>query len=508
MKAKKVLLTLLILILMLLSAFSCGKHRTEDGTYYRSLSPRKTLQSSMKISLKGQTFHSFLSRGRICVSQQQGDTTYYGVLSDMGETILPTQYTALTDAGDFLVAEGVEEQKEGEPENRNIVFSRTGKRLYSSVEELEVTDVGGGYFSVKEKGSSYLINPEGRNALPGTLLDDSYIYTYCGDFAIAKSTEKGSLFIFDLATSSILYKFFNTNNSAYSAFYVGGRDFIVICNERVQSSDNYSISLSKNEGTNYYRQSIRRYTAGIDRAKTLSMGHFVTAIYNKYSFGLTEEDREEYSLKEGYHAMSYYVTEGKKASGALSYAILNSSLREVKELPEGVSSRLTLVDGIAAASSNEGAILFLDEKADVVGRIDDNVYQNIVFSGEIVTASKVTESGSIRLGGFDLSGRNVIPFEYSYISVFVGGKAVATKEGKSYIVNTSGEENYIGDYTFPHHFDGFYELRSGDTIGAASYDGTNLIAPDYTAFVAVRRYGSYVYAALSIGSVIDVYRLY
>ena len=404
--------------------------------------------------------------------------------------------------GSFIVAEG------GEESSKFHVFSSDGQLLYTSDETIEVTDVGSGYFSVAENSNSYLFNGEGVNVLPGTLLDSTYAYSVCGDFILARSAAKGRTFVFHTKRSDTLLSFFDSETMNYLVSYSGGNDFIVVKTEKTAADASYDVVIDRGEGSTYYKQTVRRYTIGIADPVTLTPDRFIVKIYNAYSIGQTVETRKNYALKEGYQGVAYYLTEGRKASGALGHYIADGALREIKSLPDGVSALITPVNGVAAATDHQGAILFLDENADVVGRIDDAVYQNVLFSGEIVTASKVTENGVIRLGGFDRSGRMVIPFEYSYISAFIGGKAIASKGGKAYVITTSGAEEYVGEYSMPHYFDGFYEVRRDDRVGAASFDGVTLIPSTYRTIKAVSRYENVVYVAVTIGTVTDVYRLY
>ncbi len=489
------------LVLVALSAVSCKK-KTESASYFRSVSSARALTSSVKIDLKGASFDEFLNRGLIKVKSVEEEGVRYGVMNQAGESILPVSYRSVTCSGDFLIAEG------GEEVSRHHVFSLDGTLLYVSDDEIEVTDVGGGFFSVVTKSTSYLFNGKGENVLPGSLLDQSYAFSACGNYVLARSAEKGRTFVFHTLTSDIIYSFFDSETTSYVVAYLGGSDFAVVKTDLADAAD-YDVALDRGaEGKKYYKQTVRRYTAGVSDPAVLSTGRFIVKIFNAYSVGMTEEDREGFSLKEGFQGVAYYETVGKTASGALSYYIGDASLKELKALPAGVSPLATFVNGTAAVSNASGAICFLNESAEVTGVIDDAVYQDVFFSGEVVVASKVTESGVLRRGGFDKSGKNVIPFEYSYISSFVGGKAVVSKGGKAYVMTSSGAETYVGDYTMPHYFDGFYETRSGDFVGATSFDGVPLIAPTYQTFSAVRRYGDSVYVALSLGAVTDVYRFY
>ena len=502
MKLKKAFLVLCALVLVAVCAVSCKKTKSIEECYL-SVPARHALHSSVKLSLNGASFHSFLNRGLIKVSDQKDGNPVYGVMNDAGETILPTEYTSLYSLGDFLVAEG------GEVVSRHYVFSLKGTLLYTSDDAVEVKDVGDGYFAVSDGENCSIYNQKGENVLPGTRLDATYAYSACGDFILAKSATKGTTFVFHALTSNILFSFFDNETTKHLVAYVGGNDFIVVKSEETNSSD-YDVALTRGgeSGVVYYKQTVRRYTSGVATPTTLEIDRFIVQVTNKYTVGLTEQDRENFALKSGYQGVGYYVTDGKSATGALSYYIGDSGLKQVRALPEGVSPWMTFIDGTAVASSSSGAIVFFNQNGEVTGKIEDAVYQNVVFSGEVVTASKMTESGVVRLGAFDKKGNLVLPFEYSYISSFVGDKAVASKGGKAYLVTASGAETYIGDYSMPHYFDGFYQVQSGSFVGANSFDGVALIAPSYQSFEDVRRYGDSVYVALSIGSVTDVYRLY
>ena len=503
MKVRKVLLILIAMMLVALSMVSCGnKEESDPASYYRSISSRGALRSASKVSLGGYAFESFLNRGEIKISEKRGDITYYGVLSGRGDSILPVSYTTILASGDFLIAEG------GEETSRRIVYSYSGKELYSATEAYDVSDVGGGLFSVKTRTASHLYNGEGAEVLPGTSLDQTYDYSACGDYVIARSGERGRTFVFHARTSDLVYSFFDSSNRNHLVAYVGGKDFIVVYTDKLESAEGCDVEIKRDEGTVYYKQSVYRYTVGVAEPTPLTPGKFIVKINNKYSIGVTEYERENYSLLDGYNAVSYYVTDGRVASGALNHYIADGALSTLKALPEGVSALYVPVDGVTAVVSKEGAILYLDESAEVFCRIADAAYQDVVFSGGMVVASKIVASGVVRRGGFDLEGHNVIPFEYSYISAFVGGKAIATKDGKAYVITTTGSETYIGDFSMPYYFDGFYQIERGGYVGAMSFDGVELIPASYTAFAAVTRYEETVYVALTLGDVADVYRLY
>lgn len=506
MKAKRVLLILIVLILCVTVAVSCKKKEEQETplSFYRSASPRQALTTSVQVSLQGYSFDSFLEGGKIKVAEideNNSANTLYGVISGRGEIILPVKYTSLKSVGSFFLAEG------GEEISRHYVFSEDGRELYVSDEAIGVIDVGEGYFSVSTATASYLLNENGENVLPGTHMEPSCRYSVCGEYVLAKNEAKKETFIFHAKTSNVLLSFFDSDAKTHLVVYVGGKEFIDVFSERLESSEGADVEINRDSGVYYYKQTIRRYNAENGASVLLTPGRFIVRIDNRYTLS-DVSGRESFLLEEGYNAVAYYAIEGRKASGSLNYYIADASLSVLKDLPEDVSARLNFVNGLAAAVNGSGSILLLDDKADVKLKIDDAVYQDVVFSGEVVTASKVMENGTVRRGAFDLSGKVVVPFEYSYISEFVGGKAVATKAGVAYLLSSGGEAVYIGDYTMPHYFEGFYQTTSGDMVGAASFDGKTLIPPVYFAVTEYARDGNTVYVALSVDSVTDVYRLY
>ena len=487
------------LVLTALCFVSC-KGKREPTVFYTSVAPRRALTASVKVSLSGYAFDSFLNGGLIKVSETRDGETYYGAVNGEGEAVLPVSYTSLSSEGGFLVAEG------GEEKNEHHVFLSSGAELLTLSELSSVRDIGDGYFSVVTSGGSAVYDKTGKNVLPGTDLDGTYEYASCGNFILARSEEKGRTFVFHALTSDVKLSFFDTETTSYLVAYVGGGDFVAVKTDVAEASD-YDVALDRGEGTTYYKQTARRYTVGVENPVTLDPGRFIVRIANRNSIGLTEAERASFSLKDGFSAVSYYKTEGKRATGALSYYIADGSLKELKAMPDGVSPLFTPVNGVGAALSSSGAVVFLNESGDEVGRIDDAVYQDIVFSGEVVVASKIVD-GKVKRGGLNKKGETVVPFEYSYISAFVGEKAVASKAGKSYVVTTNGAETYICDEAFPHYLDGISKVTDGTKVGVVSLDGVSLVSPAYQGFAAVRRYGDVVYAALTLGSVTDVYRLY
>lgn len=499
MRYKKILIFLLALVL-LLSFPSCKKGK--EAAYYSSRESRHELTSSVRVPMGDYSFDAFLNRGMIRVSQGGETEQKYGVLNLDGEVILPARYESVTMQGDFFLLGGDLSGSLYE------VASLEGERVYASDLPLSITDVGGGCVAITEGKNSYLYDSNGNNILPGTSLDNTYEYLSCGAFVIARSAVRNNAFVFHALTSEIRLRFLGSESVSYEVSYAGGNNFIVIRNETVTEKEDYTFALKRSDGTRYFKQTLSLYVIGSDAPRSLEADRPIVSVSGKYAFGVSEEEREKFSLNEGYFAVRYYVTEGKTSDGTMAYYLSDASLREIRTLPSGISPILTMVDGRAAALSNEGAIYLFDQNLAVLAKIDDAPYQSLVFSGGVITASKLV-NGARRIGGFDLTGKEVIPFEYSYISEFYGEKAVATKGGKAYLVDKQGGAEYVAEAEFPFYWEGFYEKQSGGLIGLTSFGGHELFPCRYQSFKGVRRYGDEVLVALEgQNGTTEVYRLF
>ena len=76
------------------------------------------------------------------------------------------------------------------------------------------------------------------------------------------------------------------------------------------------------------------------------------------------------------------------------------------------------------------------------------------------------------------------------------------------MIDTSGSIRYVGDYTFPYYWDGFYEVWQGGAVGLVSWDGVTLLPTSFTGIKDVKRYGGEVFVALSVSDRTEVYRLF
>ena len=499
MKGKKCLVIVLILLLAF-SLFSCRK-KQETTEYYRNFSSRPALTTAKKISLQGYRFDSFLNRGMILVSETQGSDKRYGVIGEQGELVLPVKYSSITMTGDFFLARG------NLDETLYSVIDLKGDAILETNNYIEISDVGDGMVAVIEDSYATLYNEKGENVLPGSNFDYSYDFVSCGDFVLVKSAKRNSAFIFRTRTSENLLRFIGSEDTEYSVDYLGGNDFVVICNERVSAKTEGAVAFVKGSETTYYLQKVYRYTIGVEKPTRLETDRFLYSVGSRYSFGLTEEDREYYPLKEGVFSVRYYVTDGGKADGSLAYYIGNDSLSELGSLPEGVSPLVKMVDGLVAFGAPSGAIYFVNDALEVVKVIDDAQYQSVVWYGDAVIASKIGESGVRKFGGFDRAGGTILSFEYSYISAFVDGKTVVTKEGKAYLADGKGSFEYLAEESVPFAWDGYYEIREGSRAGLRSFGGVTLLSPSYDEVAGARRYGNRVFVAMSIADVTDIFVL-
>lgn len=492
---------MLSVFILLFLLCSCQKGEEAAG-YYSVRSLRKPLTAARAISLGDYAFVSFLERGLIEVSAEQDGNTFFGVMDEKGTLVVPALYTSIEMEGDFLLATGNLEN------SLYTVFNRKGEILYRSDSPLSIQDVGEGCVAIADSGAerSYVISDK-REDLLGAALDQTYRYSVCGDYIVAQSTKRYKSFVFERRTGGVLLSFYGSSTLQYDVAYMGGKDFIVLRNEVVSSEKDCTVALRYGDGYYYLKQTVTRYTIGVSTPRTLVLGKHISSVSDRYSFGVTQEAREVYPLKEGYYSVSYYKTEGKVADGSFAYYLGDSSLKEVKTLPEQVSPYLSMVEGIAAVDAPSGNVYLVNDKLDLLAVIEDAVYQNVVYSGGVLTVSKVV-NGERKIGGFDLSGREVIPFEYNYISEFVGGKAVATKGGKAYIVDSAGNALYLTEKDYPMNWDGFYEKEQNGKIGLCSFSGSELLSVSFDALCGVKRYGGEVFVALSQGNDVRVYRLF
>ncbi len=496
-RALKSISCLIATLLLACALFSCSG-KSGNGAYFVSRSSRKALSGALSVPLGGNRFESFLNRGYIKVSSGTGESLRYGVLDKDGQAVLPLEYTSVSMDGDFFLVQG------SLYDSLYAVLNRQGEKIYGSNEMLNISDAGGGYVRIVQSGEALLYGSNGQNVLPGTSLDDSYEYSVCEHYVIARSESKHNAFVFSARSSEILLCFYGNSSTDYEVAYLGGKRFAVLQSKAVSESAKHKIAI----GGYYLDQTVYLYTIGESLPRTFALDKVLVTVRDRYAVGVSEEARENYPLSAGYYCVSYYNEVNGVADGTLSSYIADSSLKEIKAVPAGIGYVLSMTDGMTAEiEPSTGAICLINDKLELVKKINDAIYQDLVFSGDILTTSKVV-SGARRIGGYDLSGNQVIPFLYTYISEFYGDKAVAVRDHKAYILDKSGKEEYVAERDLPYSWEGFYEYQEGEKMGLKSFDGQTLLAALFDSLVGEKRVGEETFVALLRDGVYEVYRLF
>ena len=498
MKRLRLPVAILMILILILALCSCKKQEQTLSSYYESFTANRALTGKIAISLGDYVFVNTLNRGMIAIKDAED---HYGAMDRDGNVLIePTLYSGLSMVGDFFLAEGNLET------GLYVVLNLKGEIVYTSFKRIEIKDVGDGCVSVKEDESTYLFNDKGEDVLGGTSLDSTCEYTVCKDYVLARSTARKKVFAFYRRTGDVLLSLYGSSNVSFDAAYLGGKDFLVICEENVTSSDTYTYSIKETEETRYVRQTVQVHSLDGSTPKTIRTEEPICSLSDRYAFGVTQQDRENYPLKEGYYAMRTYHLDGKVADGSLNACVTDASLTPLARLPEEINPLIRPVNGVAAALGSSGTIYLVNDRLEVLKTFDDAVYQSVSFTGELIVATNL--SAGKKRGCLRKNGDVAIPFEYSYISDFYGNFAVASKEGKSYAVGTDGSVRQIGEENFPYYWLGYYETTAGTKIGIASLDGTELVPATYDTLEGMGRYGGEVFVALKKDGKTTLFRLF
>ena len=499
MKRLRTCIAILSVIVLLLSFCSCKNGKEQSSSYYEAGTQNTLLTNKIEVPIEGYKFVTFLNRGVIEISDEAG--TYFGAMNRDGRVLIePTRYSSLTMEGDFILAEGNIE------EGLYTVLNLNGEIVYNTFKPITISDVGEGCVRVEEDGTSYIYNEKGEDLLGATSLDSTYDYTICTNYIAARSKTRKNAFVFARSTGDTLLSLYGSSTISFDLAYLGNKDFLVIREEIVDTESDCTYSLKESGATKYVRQTMQIHGLDGSAPRTVTTEAPIYFLKDRYSFGTTQQDRENFLLKEGYFCLATYRLDGKAANGSVDYCVVDASLRPLARMPENANPLVRPVKGISAVTGTSGALYLVDDSMKVLATFDDAVYQSASFSGSVVTATRIGE-GSKR-GCLDKEGNVVIPFEYSYISEFFGNYAIASKGGITYVVCTDGSSREIGEENFPYYWIGYYETVSGDKIGLASLDGGTLVPAVYDTLEGVGRYGGEVFVALKKDGKVTVFRLF
>ena len=499
MKQLRAVIAILLISLLLVACCACKKTPQESGSFYDAANPTPALTSKISIPIEGCRFVTFLNRGMMEITDEEG--TYHGAMDRDGRIVIePNKYSALSMVGDFFFAEG------NLAEGLYVVLNLSGEIVYSAFKPIEISDVGEGCVRILEDGRPYLYDSAGNELIAGTSLDSTYEHSVCKRYVVTRSKTRKNAFVFLRETGNLELALYGSDSVSYEIAYLGGKDFLAIREEAVSSSDDYTYSIKSGETTRYIRQTMQIHTLDGSAPRTVRTEAPFYSLTDRYSFGVSQQSRENYGLKEGYFALRTYRLEGKSADGTTDVCVSDATLRPLARLPEESNPLIRPVKGAAAVTGASGTLYLVDDALNLLKTFDDAVYQSPSFSGSLITVTNIT-AGSKR-GCLDKNGNVVIPFEYSYISEFFGDYAVASKGGKSYAIRIDGTAREIGEETFPYYWLGYYETTANGKIGIASLDGTQLVPTDYDTLEGVGRYGGEVFVALKKDGKVTVYRLF
>ncbi len=504
---KKAIVFILLLTLLLTVSFGCKKARTEES-FYLSASSYKLPTSSEKADLHGYSYHALLQRGCIAVSATEGEETLYGVIDAGANRLLfPAVYGKVEMEGDFFILPPAESAEE----TIYRVAYLDGTFLTETTAEPTVRDIGGGYATVTTGAYMRIFHKSGSEILSENILGNGYECTACENFILARHTINGDYQVFNILTGESVLSFYPPSNCIMNVYYAGGNDFIAVYDYDSTEEEEHSVALLLSEGNLVYlRQTITRMTVGVPTPHALQCEEYVFSLKNKYSFGMTEEEREAYSIKPEYFTLGFYSrTADGAADGTVLYALTDRDLKIKAELPNGIRPDNPVKDGYLISGKQASSVYLLDEHLKIVFSLTDANYQSVSYSDGMVVLAKI-EDGRAKYGAFSTKGQLAIDFDYAYLSKFAGGKAAAVKAGKIYILDKEGRETYVAeteDVSAFYVWEGFYERPEYGRIGLSSYDGTSLVPANYATLEAVTRCGDAVYVAMRMENAVDVYIL-
>ncbi len=220
------------------------------------------------------------------------------------------------------------------------------------------------------------------------------------------------------------------------SLYLGEGKFYVHTEWTVDSDATYTYAY----GGEYYRAVRYFYYPDRDDTEQYTSSHIFLNAVNSYYDGVQGRSLGDATvtpssfLKDGYSYASFGLTVDADKNAYYDQFILDSDLNIVYSLttnfgirPEGSLDRdevglydlmMQGSDGYYYARLYPSAIRLYDADGSLIFENDEHEYVSAGLQNGIIIAGIEDSDGDVVYGAFDLSGNNVIPFEYSYIEPF------------------------------------------------------------------------------------------
>ncbi len=450
-----------------------------------------------------------LSGGIIKISDVAEEGGNVGLCSSNGAVLVPAEYAAIVQSGPFFMA-----YQTGDNGRTYFFFYRNGSSIPITIDDEEVVmyALSDKFFVVKNTVDSQVFDKDGK-AYFATMLSASTDYTVGDNYIIACNSKTNLNSIYDTSDGYARHikSYFGDyeRNLYYNLIYQGGGKFLAIANY-IAGTSNYSYRVSTEKGDVCYGQRLYSYNAETDESADINADFHILSITNRYSQGLTYEEKAAFSLQDGYNSVWVAETdEDKYLSASVAY-VMNSDCILTVRFQESLSAELLTYKGGLGFSGNaladySAGLFGLDGKAvwSVQGSYQ---YQN--YNNGYLVAGRV-QDGVTRYGAFDSDGNVAIPFDYEFLSSFAEGYAVGKTAENWVIVDKDGNTVVIDGFEgkLTALFAYTYSFTAGGKVGVRSYAGEELIGAEYAAVINYGYSDGVVYYILSDGAAYHLFAL-
>lgn len=321
------------------------------------------------------------------------------------------------------------------------VYNLQGTAILSNITCVSVDAIGEEYIKVSyDSGNAQVYDLSGNGIFfsPLTYPSSSSNFYSCAGTYLMTNNSQGIINIYN-NDGSLVKSYRDSGNTSYRAYYLSENNFYVIEDIVVTSSENYEILINSEDGDIFKIQKQYIYSAVEETETELASNYFVYSFANGYSNSIMNME-----VNKGFSYMSVYNIDANRTINInepyIAY-IIDDKANQVIRIEEDVYPFIYYKDEIGA-EKNGLNIRLISLNGNILIENEEAVNTVLGVNEGIMIVGKTIES-ELRYAAYDSSGTRIIDYDYNALSVFAGGYAIGSIGEEYYRVETNGTRTII-----------------------------------------------------------------